>query len=79
MGILVSNSYFNSQLYFRLITIELGEIIMPMVIKNKNIKIFKYNFGKIAKVNNELITSRYDEVYQNKRILNGRSIGFILV
>ncbi len=78
-GILVSIPILIVNYILGLITIELGEIIMPMVIKNKNIKDFQDNFGKIAKINNEFITARYNEVYQNKRILNGSSIGFILV
>ena len=47
--------------------------------QNKNIKAFQDNFANIAKINNEFITSRYNEVYQNERILNGSSIGFILI
>jgi hypothetical protein len=62
-----------------LITIELGEILLPKILRKKVQKEFQENFKNVARAKNELITSRYNEVYQNKRILNGSSIGFTLI
>ncbi len=78
-GILISVPILIVNYIFGLITIELGEIFFPKLIRKKDQVEFQENFIKVARVNNELITSRYNEVYQNKRILNGSSIGFILI
>lgn len=78
-GVLVSIPILIVNYILGLITIELGEIFLPKLMKKKVQKEFQENFKKVARVNNELISSRYNEVYQNKRILNGSSIGFILI
>jgi hypothetical protein len=78
-GILVSVPILIINYIFGLITIELGEIILPKLLSMKVQKEFQENLKKVARLNNKLITSRYNEVYQNKRILNGSSIGFILI
>ena len=61
-----------------LITIEIGEIIFPKISGRKIQFDFENNFRKVAKFGNELIANRYNEIYQNKRILNGATIGFIV-
>ncbi len=78
-GVLVSIPILIVNYILGLVIIELGELIIPKLIRKKDQLEFQENFKKVARLNNELITSRYNEVYQNKRILNGSSIGFILI
>src|SRR5262245_57925422 len=78
-GILISLPILILNYILGLITIEIGDIVFPKVYAKKTQQQFNDNFMKIIDLNNEMLSSRYNEIYQNKRILNGSSIGFILI
>lgn len=62
-----------------LIIIEISEIIFPLIFAKDIQDVFSSNFEKVAKFESDFVASRYNEVYQNKRILNGSSIGFFII
>ena len=78
-GVLVSIPILIVNYIFGLITIELGELLFPKFYAKKIQQDFEDNFTKIVSKNIEPLTSKYNEVHQNKRILNGSSIGLALI
>jgi hypothetical protein len=78
-GVLISIPILIVNYILGLITIEIGEIFIPILFRKKDLQEFYQNFKKVARIGNELIAARYNEVYQNKRILNGSAIGFVLI
>ncbi|MEM9390747.1 MAG: hypothetical protein AAGA02_09755 [Bacteroidota bacterium] len=64
---------------FGLITIEFGDLIFPKFYAKEIQQKFDDNFIRIVSINNDPLTSKYNELYQNKKILNGSSIGLVLI
>ncbi|ANQ49881.1 hypothetical protein MY04_2512 [Flammeovirga sp. MY04] len=78
-GVLTSVPILIINYIFGLITIELCELFLPILFNRKEALKFNDNFIIVSKLNNELLTSQYNEVKQNKRILNGSFLGLILI
>jgi len=62
-----------------LIIIELGELFVPKLYAKSVQHEFEAAIFRVMEVNKDLLSNRYAEINQNRKILNGSSIGFILV
>ena len=78
-GILASVPILIVNYIMGLIVIEIAEVAYLNLIYRRLQVEFQNSFKNIAQLNNEFVSARYTEVYQNKRILNGSSIGFMVI
>jgi hypothetical protein len=78
-GILVSVPLLIINYILGLITIEIGELIFPHVYAKNIQKQFREHFGTVIEFDNRFLADKYNEINQNKRILNGSSIACILI
>ncbi|MBK8506049.1 MAG: hypothetical protein IPL46_29950 [Saprospiraceae bacterium] len=78
-GVLVSIPILIINYILGLITIEFGELLFPKLYAKEIQQKFEDNFIRIVSKNREPLTSKYNEVHQNRRILNGSSIGLVLI
>lgn len=62
-----------------LIVIQASELVIPNILFPNIQKGFNRLLPKMIEKNSELLNNRYMEVFQNKRILNGGFVSFLIV
>jgi hypothetical protein len=62
-----------------IIVIEIGELLIPTYYKPEVHRRFDENMTVVVEINSEYLSSRYADVWQSKRVLNGSSLAFVLL
>jgi hypothetical protein len=62
-----------------IIVIEIGELLIPKYYKTNVHNEFDRNMKTVVDKDNDFLSSRYSDVCQSKRVLNGSSLAFVLL
>ncbi len=78
-SILVSVPILIVNYIFGVIVIEIRELLIPKYYRSTVHNEFDENMMFVVQKNNDFLSSRYSDIWQSKRVLNGSAIAFVLV